>query len=72
MFHSVVAHGAYQMVMHRQTALHDFFDIFVVQVYHPTYTRSKNRAKTSHSPFMDIFCRYGQVEVRGDEAMGGE
>ena len=60
MFHRVVAYGAHQMVMHRKTALHGFFDIFVVQVYHLTYIRYKKRAKTfrliaqSHYDFLRL------------------
>jgi hypothetical protein len=34
MLHRVVAHGTHQMVMYRDAALHSFFDIFVMQVYH--------------------------------------
>lgn len=41
MFHRVIAHSAYQMVMQRQTALHGFFDIFVMQVYHLTHIPAK-------------------------------
>ena len=66
MFHGVVAYGAYQMVMHRQTALHGFFDIFVMQVYHPTYTRSKNRAKKSLGFRGERRRRYS-LEFKGEE-----
>jgi hypothetical protein len=58
MLHRVVAHGTHQMVMHRDAALHSFFDIFVMQVYHSHTYDAKIVPKTKSAIAGD--CLWGR------------